>query len=98
MAIWNNSKMTTVYFSDSDASENCDCVVKIANGKILVEYDDAGLVQYVGEEKGQGHFVLSCAAVSGKASLHMFANSEILEGSWIEDGYRGMWKIMLAKV
>ena len=75
MTIWNNSKMTTVFFSDSDASENYDCVVKIDNGKILVEYEDDGIVQYVGEEKGQGHFELGCPAVSGKASLHMFANS-----------------------
>jgi len=96
MTIWNNSKMTTVYFSDDDASENYDCVVKIENGKILVEYEDGGILQYVGEEKGQGHFDLSCPSVSGRASLHMFANSEILEGSWIENSYRGMWKIMLA--
>lgn len=89
MTIWNNSKMTTVYFSDADVLENYDCVVKIDNGKILVEYkeDDDDIVQYVGEEKGQGHFELGYPAVSGKASLHMFANSEILEGSWIEGSY-----------
>ena len=96
MTIWNNSKMTTIYFSNSDALENSDCVVKIEKKKILVEYEDNGIVQYVGEERGLGHFDLSCPSVSGKASLHMFANSEILEGSWIEGSYRGMWKIKLA--
>ena len=96
MSIWKNSKMSSVFFSGTDADENYDCIVKIENGKILVEYMDDGIVQYVGEEKGSGHFVLNCPSLSGKASLHMFADSEILEGSWVEGSYRGMWKIKLA--
>jgi hypothetical protein len=97
VTVWNNSLATIVYFSDEAAAENEKFAVKIENKKILVEYEDAdGLVQYVGEEKGQGHFELSCPAKSGKASLHMFANSGILEGSWFEGGCRGMWRIHLA--
>lgn len=88
---------TIIHFSDDTAEENEKCAVKIEDKKILVEYEgEDGFVQYIGEEKGQGHFELSCPAVSGKASLHMFADSEILEGSWFEGGYRGMWRIHLA--
>lgn len=88
--------MSTVYFTEVESTENDDCVVKIENGSILVEYEDDGIVQYVGKEIGDGHFSLVCPEKSGKASLHMFPESEILEGSWTEDGWRGMWKIKLA--
>ena len=88
--------MSTVYFSADESSENDDCVVTIENKKILVEYEDEGRVQYLGQEIGEGHFSLVCPEHSGKASLHMFEGSEILEGSWVEDSYRGMWKIKLA--
>ena len=95
MTIWNNSKMSTVYYSDDSASENDPCVVKITENEILVEYDDDGLVQYRGANDGSGHFVLNAEQINGRASLHMFAQSSILEGSWIEGGYRGMWRIEL---
>ena len=96
MTIWHKSKMSTVYFSADESSENYDCVVTIENEKILVEYEDEGRVQYFGREIGKGHFSLECPEHSGKASLHMFEGSEILEGSWVESSYRGMWKIKLA--
>ena len=88
--------MSTVYYSADDSSENDDCVVTIENKTILLEYEDDGRVQYCGQEIGEGHFSLACRERSGKASLHMFEGSEILEGSWVESGNRGMWKIKLA--
>jgi len=98
MTIWHNSKMTSLYFNDDEASENYDCVVKIEDGLILVEYEleEGGIAQYEGEEIGAGHFTLEYPEYSGKASLHMFPDSVILEGSWVEGGARGMWKIHLA--
>lgn len=98
MTIWHNSKMTSLYFSDDEASEHYDCVVKIENGRILVEYEleEGGLAQYEGQEIGAGHFTLEYPEGAGKASLHMFPDSVILEGSWVEGGERGMWKIHLA--
>ena len=95
MPIWNDCTMTILYHSD-DESENSDCVVKIDGNRILVEYEDDGIVQYEGEENGEGHFVLNGVGFDGRASLHMFHGSSLLEGSWVEEGYRGMWKIKLA--
>ena len=60
MTIWHNSKMTTLYFNNDEASENYDCVVKIEDGCILVEYEqeEGELAQYEGQEIGAGHFSL----------------------------------------
>ena len=87
--------MTTLYHSN-DASEDSPCVVKLENNQILVEYEDEGRVQYKGITNGVGHFELHGVGFQGHASLHMFPDSSILEGSWLEEGYRGMWRIKLA--
>lgn len=89
--------MTTLFY-DTGASEGYPCVVKITENEILIEYEDEthGIVQYKGKNSGDGHFELDASIVQGKASLHMFPNSSILEGSWIEAQARGMWKIKLA--
>jgi hypothetical protein len=86
--------MSVLYYS-ADASEDWPCVVKISESEILVEYEDAGLVQYVGKNLGDGHFELQAPALKGHASLHMFGDSELLEGSWVEGSYKGMWRIRL---
>lgn len=96
MTIWNNSKMTTLYYSDDAASQNFPCIVKMTDDEILVEYDDDGLVQYRGVNDGSGHFVLTAREVDGRASLHRFPESEILEGSWVEGAVLGMWRVHLA--
>ena len=71
--------------------------MKITDDQILVEYDDDGLRQYVGSNDGTGHFVLTDTVKgSNRAALHQLPGSEVLEGSWIEDGERGMWRIELA--
>lgn len=88
--------MTTIYYSNDPAEVDFPCVVKIDENEILVEYEDDGTVQYRGRNKGTGHFELLSPDVGGKASLHMFPSSSILEGSWIEGSERGMWKIIMA--
>ena len=96
MRAWPVSNASRYNYSTQPAVENYACVVKIDDGKILVEYKiEYDTVQYVGEEKGQGHFELVCPARYGKASLHMFPDAVILEGSWIEGSDRGMWRIRL---
>lgn len=95
MSIYPNSKMSSLYYSDEPSSENYPCVVKLNDDEIIVEYEDQGVVQYRGKNNGDGHFELSSTDVNGRASLHMFPNSSILEGSWVEDSYRGMWRILL---
>ncbi len=95
MPIWNDCKMSTLFYSEDDASDNHPCVVKITEQEILVEYDDDGLVQYRGRNDGSGHFLLAAPEVAGRASLHRFPDAKVLEGSWFEAGDRGMWRIQL---
>ena len=94
MPIWNNCTMTTLYHS-ADASEDTACTVKLDGSRILVEYEDAGIVQYEGESQDDGHYELTGVGFDGRATLHRFAESSLLEGSWLEEGYRGMWRIRL---
>lgn len=93
--IWNNAKMSVVYNNKDVADEGWPCVVKLSEEEIIVEYDDEGMVQYKGKNSGNGHFELHAEDVNGRATLHMFPDSTLLEGSWVEDGERGMWKISL---
>ena len=44
-----------------------------------------------GQEQTPGHFLLTADGFDGKATLHMFEGSNILEGGWVEEGVRGMW-------
>lgn len=94
--LWENSKMTTLYYDTTAASESYPCVVRISDSEILVEYDDEGVVQYRGGNDGTGHFELRADAINGRATLHRFADARRLEGSWIEEGVRGMWRIELS--
>lgn len=71
-------------------------MVKLGEDSILIEYEDAELVQYQGKANGEGHFELYGIGFHGHASLHMFPGSSILEGFWEEEGYRGMWRIKLS--
>lgn len=95
MTIWKNSKMTLIWYSNDEASE-LPCEVRIDDLGIMVEYEDESLVQYRGINSGDGHFELTAPDIKGHASLHMFPGSNILEGSWVEGVYRGMWRITLA--
>lgn len=96
--IWNNSKMTTLYYDADVADENYPCVVRISDSEIVVEYrgEASELVQYRGKNDGTGHFELRSGAVNGRGTLHMFSGASRLEGSWVEDNARGMWRIELA--
>lgn len=85
-------------YHDKEQSEELPCVVKISDSEIIVEYEDedVGTVQYHGKNNGTGHFMLAADAVKAKATLHTFPESTRLEGSWIEDGHKGMWYVDLA--
>jgi len=73
--------------------------VKFDGNRLVVSYelDDGGYVVYQGVEQGAGHYELRAPAVNGKATLHMFEKSRILEGFWFEqdEDWRGMWRIRL---
>lgn len=96
MHIWSKSIMTTLYRS-SDPSTEYPCVVKIENNDILVEYyQNNRILQYKGKSNGVGHFELQAIGFYGRATLHRFMDSSVLEGSWIEEGCKGMWSISLS--
>lgn len=93
--IWNNSTFDVLYYSRDAADMDWACVVKIDDERIVVEYDNDGLCQYVGVNDGSGHFELSMEGEDGRATLHRFQDAKLLEGSWTENGERGMWRIHL---
>lgn len=95
MSIWKHCTITTLYYSNDESSDD-PCVVKIDADRILAEYEDEGTVQYTGSANGEGHFELKGVDFDGRATLHMFSGSSVLEGSWVEKGDRGMWRIKLA--
>jgi hypothetical protein len=96
MTIWEDARLETVYYDNAEAALNDSCDVRIDGNAIVVSYEgDEGPVVWKGSMKGQGHFELNSPGVNGRATLHMFENSEILEGYCDEDGYKGFWRIYL---
>ncbi len=93
--IWKNSKFETLYYSQDIADTDWACTVRIDDDSILVEYDNEGLCQYIGKNDGSGHFELHLKDGDGRATLHRFPDSLVLEGSWVENGQRGMWRVLL---
>lgn len=88
--------MDTLYYDD-DANVGDQCEVKIDERSIVVSYhDEGGWVNYSGKNDGSGPFELSADGSDGRATLHMFPNSNVLEGYWVEENTSGMWRIELA--
>lgn len=97
MPIWNNCRVDILYYDDkADLDEQCE--VKIEKDSIVFSYDPEGdgPVVYKGNNNGDGHFELKAPERNGQSSLHMSENGTILEGFWMEDGLKGMWRIRLA--
>lgn len=88
--------MTSVSLDLIELAVDYPCQVKIDADEIVVSYtDDNEVVLYKGKNEQTGHFRLFCKKMNGRASLHKFDGENILEGSWIETGYEGFWKIEL---
>ena len=103
MPIWRNVSVDT-YYADGNKpvlNEREAVEVRIDEKVIVVSYeDDNGIVIYQGNNDGSGHFALNFDARgrTGRASLHRFLpDGNILEGYWVEDGDRGMWRIELGE-
>jgi len=93
MTIYNNALMTTFYFGNKAAEEE-RCVVSINDRQILVAcYGET--VEYKGSSFADGHYELEGSGFKARASLHMTRDKSTLEGSWYEEGNRGMWSIDL---
>lgn len=88
--------MDTVYYDESTADEGKECEIRIDKNEIVVSYEDEGVfVIYKGKDEGNGHFVLQCPERQGMATLHQIPKGKFLEGFWIEEGYKGFWRITL---
>lgn len=88
--------MACVYFDETPADEHILCKVTIDAQNISIDYSDEGeSYRYAGQEHGHGHYILYCHSIKGEATLHRLPGSKFLEGYWIEDGERGMWRITL---
>lgn len=98
MTVWRRCVYDSLYYDDKRKTEvGLPCEVRIEGELIEVCYvDDEMPVKYSGKEIARGHFDLSAPVVNGRSTLHMFPNSKVLEGYWVENGYRGMWRIQLA--
>ncbi len=57
--------------------------------------DGSNSIEYIGHSEGEGHYLLACPSVEGEATLHRFREGKILEGSWVENGIRGLWRLTL---
>lgn len=99
MTLYTKAAMKICYFSD-EVSESLDCQVRIeSDGEIAISYETDGQhIVYKGSAEGDGHYLLSCENVEGRATLHAFSGSKILEGYWEENGFKGMWRIELDEV
>jgi hypothetical protein len=96
MPLYRASEMTNFFMEY--AAETHACEVRINDGNIAVSYQgENGVVVYNGTEVEPGHFKLtSTDSVTGRATLHRFADDDILEGRWYEDRTSGMWQITLS--
>jgi hypothetical protein len=99
MPVYPNSKMDS--YSAHGGPERSECDVNIENGAISISYrEGTGVVVYKGEEIQPGHFKLKAEStnriVNSTATLHQFHGEDVLEGSWLEEGYIGMWRIVLS--
>ncbi len=97
MTTWNHCTADLLYYDKTPADMNDEgYIVRLTDETIEVAYDDAaGHVCYRGKNNGDGHFDLTAPERNGKASLHCFPDSQLMEGYWLEDGLQGMWRILL---
>ena len=99
-----NDAMMKVWTVGVDAIATRQCEVRLGdhNGQFEVTYEDEAMddssVSYEGQEQGEGHYLLECESLDGRASLHRFSDSLILEGFWETAEASGMWRVELGKV
>lgn len=90
-----NARMDTLY-NGCDADLQDPCAVRIDGDQIRVEYEfDGERTVYLGKALAPGHYRLQTEDSRGHATLHQFPGSLTMEGSWVEEGERGMWRIEL---
>lgn len=84
------------YFDQRPVLRVRNATVDIGVRSIVVEWQE-GTRKYRNEgvRTGQGHFILEAGDGAGKATLHRFQNSSILEGFWTTSSRSGFWRLHL---
>ena len=109
--VWGGSVMACLYFdkriNHRNAYTDFPCRVTFRPGEQEIAYSNDGPLRagerpdmvYRGKEIGPGHYYLwndRNGAGKGNARMHL-AKANVLEGSWEEDGLRGMWMVILRR-
>lgn len=87
------------YYSGTDAMTEYEVELRLDDKELVISYEDEDaqgkplVVIYRGRDTGDGHFELRATGVDGRASLHRNPKHDIFEGTWIEEGYSGMWRL-----
>ena len=92
MPVWSHCRVQNAYeLNDGDRAD-----VRMHEGTIVITYQDHGeVVEWRGQEKGDGHYLLTCAKRGGTSTLHRVPDRPILEGYWVEGSRDGFWRIHL---
>ena len=89
---------TMEVFKPDAGSYEQPCRVRLREDQLRLEYEDTGgAYAYSGRAISPGHFELKGEGFDGRATLHTFAGSVVLEGAWREEGSYGMWRIQLGE-
>ena len=98
VTIWRNSTCDIYYRSGDVDLHDTGYEIKFYGNELVISYEgEDGWVNYRGQDLGHGHYLLTAPEVRGRTVLHRIKNSNILEGSWDEDGHQGMWRFRLIR-
>ena len=95
MAIWENSRCTTIYSDQRCAIEEI-CEVNLDGDRMVVDcrsVEEGWL--WEGVDEGSGQYRFWCRKTQGEGTLNRGASGIIFEGSWSESGRYGMWTVTL---
>lgn len=96
MTIWKNCRVDLYYSDDTPELNDPGYEVRLTEDELVISYEgEVGWVNWKGQDLGGGHFEMVSPEVEGRAMLHRYGGSEILEGYWNEGGDHGMWRIRL---
>ena len=76
-----------------------DEFVYVLEGELTLVEDGGETVLRAGDcaafpkNTGDGHFELRATGVEGRATLHRHPKHDVFEGTWIEEGAKGMWRL-----
>jgi hypothetical protein len=83
-------------YTSEGVDKNYPAQVRLDESSVSVSYEGGdGIVVYEGNKTEHGYFRLHCLRTGGRATLHLIPEDDILEGSWLQGGEEGMWRIDL---